>query len=169
MEHAGKDTYFRDVHVFIDRIIDVSRTKSDLVRQNLLLCFRSSVLEWYISEFTDGEKRLLTYGNGVEKWTILFLARFKTSKFTGIAVVLKEKYTIFDVAKRRKFRKYAQTVIRAIKTTELGDTADHLLIVWNGLNVEFQRDIREPDKITTLNVFFFLINENLNGGHRFLK
>ena len=45
MEHAGKDTYFRDVHVFIDKIIDVSRTKSDVVRQNLQLCLRGSVLK----------------------------------------------------------------------------------------------------------------------------
>ena len=45
MEHAGKDTYFRDVHVFIDKIIDVSRTKNDVVRQNLQLCFRGSVLK----------------------------------------------------------------------------------------------------------------------------
>ena len=60
-----------------------------------------------------------------------------------------------DVTKRRKFRKYAQTVIRAIETAELGDAADHLLVVWNGLDVEFQRDIDEPDKITTLNVFFY--------------
>ena len=96
----------------------------------------------------------MTYGNGVEKWIILFRARFKTSKSTGMAVMLKKKYIMNDVTKRRKFRKYAQTVIRAIETAELGDAADHLLVVWNGLDVEFQRDIDEPDKITTLNVFF---------------
>ena len=67
MEHAGKNTYFRDVHVFIDKIIDVSRTKNKMVYQNLQLCFWGSILKWYVFEFTDGEKRFLTYGNGVEK------------------------------------------------------------------------------------------------------
>ena len=129
MEHAGKNTYFRDVHVFIDKSIDVSRTKSDVVRQNLQLCFRGSVLKWYTSEFTDGEKRLLIYGNGVEIWIILLRTRFKTSKSTGMAVVLKKKYIMNDATKRREFRKYAQTVIRAVKTAELGDATDHLLIV----------------------------------------
>ena len=91
MEHAGKNIYFRDVHVFIDRIIDVSRTKSDVVRQNLQLCFRGAILKWYIFEFTDGEKRLLIYYCiGVEKSTILFRARFKTSKSIGITVMLKK-------------------------------------------------------------------------------
>ena len=155
MEHAGKNIYFRDVHVFIDKIIDVSRTKNDVVCQILQLCFRGSVLKWYIFEFMDNEKRLLIYGNGIEKWTILFRAHFKTSKSIGITIMLKKKYIMNDVAKRREFRKYAQTVIRTIKTTELDDTVDHLLIVWNSLNVEFQRDIDEPNKITTLNVFFF--------------
>ena len=168
MEHAGKDIYFRDVHVFTDRIIDVTRTKNDVVRQNLQLCLRGSVLKWYISEFTDGEKRLLTYGNGVEKWTILFRTRFKTSRSTGMAIMLKKKYIMNDVARRREFRKYAQTIIRAVKTAELGDATDHLLVVWNGLNVEFQRDIDEPDKFITLNGFF-LTNVNINGGHRYLK
>ena len=154
MEHAGKNMYFRDVHVFINKIIDVSRTKGDVVRQNLQLCFRGSVLEWYISEFTDGEKRLLTYGNEIDEWTTMLRARFKTSKFTGIAIVLKKKYTMNDAAKRRKFRKYAQMVIRTVKTAELSGTTDHVLIVWNGLNVKFQRDIDESDKIKTLNVFF---------------
>ena len=99
----------------------------------------------------------------------MFLARFKTSKSIGITVKLKEKYIINDVAKRREIRKYVQTVIRTVKTTELSDTTDHFLIVWNGLNVELQRDIDEPNKIITLNVFFFSINENINGGHKFLK
>ena len=168
MEHAGKDIYFRDVHAFIDRIINVTSTKNDVVCQNMRLCLRGSVLKWYISEFTDGEKRFLTYGNGVKKWTTLFRARFKTSRSTGMAIMLKEKYTMNDAAKRREPRKYARTVIRTVKTAELGDTTDHLLIVWNGLNIEFQRDIVEPDKTTTLNGFF-LTNESINGGHKLLK
>ena len=36
MEHTGKDTYFRDVTVFIDRIKDVARVKGpELLRSNL--------------------------------------------------------------------------------------------------------------------------------------
>ena len=111
MEHAGKDAYFRDVHVFVDKIIDVSRTKSDVVRQNLQLCFRGSVLKWYISEFTDNKKRLLTYGNGVLR------ARFKTTRSTGMGVMLKKRYIMNDVTKRRKFRKYAQTVCYDLSLT----------------------------------------------------
>ena len=39
MEHAGKETYFRNVFVFIDRIKDVVRVKgAKLLRNNLQIC-----------------------------------------------------------------------------------------------------------------------------------
>ena len=153
MEHSGKDTFFRDVHVFIDRIKDVARTQPELLRRNLQLCLRGSALEWYTSELTDGEKRLAQYGDNVDEWTTLLLARFKPPRSTGMAVVLREKYSLQDAARHREPREYAQTVIRAAKTAELGGTPDHLLLIWNGLDLEFQRDIDEPTQATTQNSF----------------
>ena len=36
IEHIGKSTFFRDIHVFIDRVKNVARAKGDvLLRQNL--------------------------------------------------------------------------------------------------------------------------------------
>ena len=70
MEHTGKETFFRDVIIFIDRIKDIARTKgTELVRANLQLCLRGEALEWYTSQLTDAEKRLLniqlrTWKNG---------------------------------------------------------------------------------------------------------
>lgn len=154
IEHSGKDTFFRDVHVFLDRIKDVSRTRGpELVRRNLQLCLRGSALEWYTTELTDGEKRLTLYGEEIEEWSTLLLARFKQPRSTGMAVILKERYSMSDAARQREPREYAQTILRAAKTAELGDTADHLLVIWNGLELEFQRDIDEPTKQTSLNTF----------------
>ena len=90
MEHANKDIYFRDTHFFIERITDVSRTKNYVVRQNFQFCFRNSALEWYISELTSGNKRLLIYGNGIDEWVTMLKNRFKTSKFTGMAAVMRK-------------------------------------------------------------------------------
>ena len=67
MEHVNKHIYFRDVHFFIDRITDISRIKNDVVRQNFRLCFRNSALKWYTFELTNGNKRSLIYGNGVDE------------------------------------------------------------------------------------------------------
>ena len=54
-----------------------------------------------------------------------------------MVAVMKERYTLNDAAKHREPRKYVQTVIRAAKTAELSETSDYLLIIWNGLDVEF--------------------------------
>ena len=36
IEHTGKSTFFRDIHVFIDRVKNIARAKGEeLVRQNL--------------------------------------------------------------------------------------------------------------------------------------
>ena len=79
MEPANKNIYFRDIHFFIDRITDVSRTKNDVVRQNFQLYFRISGLKWYIFKLTNGNKRLLIYGNGVDEWATMLKNRFQTS------------------------------------------------------------------------------------------
>ena len=147
MEHANKNIYFRDVQFFIDRITDVSRIKNDSVRQNFQLCFRNSVLELYIFELTDGNKQLLIYNNGIDKWVTILKSRFKTSKSTGMAAVMKIKHTLNDAARHRKPRKYVQTIIRAAKTAELNETSDLLLIIWNNSMWNFNSTSKNQTKL----------------------
>lgn len=154
MEHAGKDTYFRDVTMFIDRIKDVARVKgAELLRNNLQICLRGEALEWYTCQLTDNEKRLLTYGNHVDEWSAALLERFGPTKASGMAIIVKERYTLNDAMRHREPREYAMTIIRAAKVAKLGDTHNQLDIIWNGLDVEFQSDIDAPTTQTTLNQF----------------
>ena len=154
MEHAGKDTYFRDVTVFIDRIKDVARVKGpELVRNNLQICLRGEALEWYTSQLTDNEKRLMTYGNDVEEWSRALLERFGPTKASGMAIIVKERYSLGDAMRHREPREYAMAIIRAAKVAKLGDVHNQLDIIWNGLDVEFQSDIDPPTVQTTLNQF----------------
>lgn len=45
IEYIGKSTFFRDIYVFVDRMKDVARAKSDiLLRQNLQICLRKIAL-----------------------------------------------------------------------------------------------------------------------------
>ena len=68
MEYTGKETFFRDIIVFINRIKDVSRTRGiELVYTNLQLCLRGEALEWYTLQLTDAEKRLLIYGQELDE------------------------------------------------------------------------------------------------------
>ena len=78
LEHAGKYIYFRDMHVFVDRLKDVTQTMDpQVLRENLQLCLRGTALEWYIVEISDMEKRLVKYGDGLVEWTVQIITRFK--------------------------------------------------------------------------------------------
>ena len=159
MEHTGKDTYFRDVIVFIDRIKDVARVKgAELLRTNLQICLRGEALEWYTCQLTDNEKRLLTYGNDVDEWGRVLLERFGPTKASGMAILVKERYTLHDAMRHREPREYAMTIIRAAKVAKLGDIPNQLDVIWNGLDVEFQSDIDPPTAQTTLNQFLTSID-----------
>ena len=152
IEHTGKSTFFRDIHVFIDRVKDVVRAKGDtLLRQNLQICLRGTALAWFTTELTENDKRLVTYS--IDEWYRLLLARWKQPRSQGMAVLLREKYSMQDAARRREPREYAQVIMRAAQNADMGVMKDHMLLIWNGLDTEFQRDIPEPDAATDYNRF----------------
>ena len=152
IEHTGKSTFFRDIHVFLDRVKDVVRAKGDtLLRQNLQLCLRGSALAWFTTELSEEGKRLVTYD--IEEWYKLLLKRWKAPRAQGMTAVLREKYTLQDAARHREPREYAQLILRSAQNAELGTMKDHILLIWNGLDLEFQRDIPEPAGDTDYNRF----------------
>ena len=68
IEHANKNTYFRNFHLFTKRIknmIIVKRMK--LTNQNLYICLRDLVLTWYMNFFNDDQKRLMKLNDEIEK------------------------------------------------------------------------------------------------------
>ena len=152
IEHAGKSTFFRDIHVFLDRVKDVARAKGDtLLRQNLQICLRGAALAWFTTELTEDTKRLVTYN--IEEWYRVLLARWKQPRAQGMSVLLRERYSMQDAARHREPREYAQTIMRAAQNADMGVRKDHILLIWNGLDSEFQRDIPEPDATTDYDRF----------------
>ena len=68
MEHAGKDTIFRDVHLFVKQARDIAAVQGDkLVRQNLSTCLKRASLAWYTLELISNQKRLLRLERGIEE------------------------------------------------------------------------------------------------------
>lgn len=101
MEHAGKDTIFWDVHLFVERVKDVAAVRRDkLVRQNLSICLKGSALAWYTSELIANQKRLLRLGNGVDEWEQKLVARFKKRPNVAMATIVRERYTMMDARNR---------------------------------------------------------------------
>ncbi len=95
----------------------------------------------------------MTYGNEVDEWSSSLLERFGPTKASGMATIVRERYTLNDAVKHREPREYAMIIIRAAKVAKLGDIHNQLDIIWNGLDIEFQSDISSLTEQTTLNQF----------------
>ena len=69
MENAGKTLYFRDIHMFVNRVKNLTIIKKDKVaRDNLYICFKSKTFYWWNSVFSPKQKRLIKYKEKIEKW-----------------------------------------------------------------------------------------------------
>ncbi len=111
IEHAEKDIYFRNVHLFLKRVKDVTKIKNAAqIRENLFTCLRGLTLQWYTSELSENTKDLLRYDNGVEYWEKELIKRFKKPASVTMTSLVKEKYTMKDARKRREPREYAETI-----------------------------------------------------------
>ena len=82
MEHAEKNTYFRNVHLFVIRAKETAMTKdSQLVKNNLWTCLKNTALKWYIDELNDTDRRMLRMTmndeNDLIEWITRLIDRFK--------------------------------------------------------------------------------------------
>ena len=67
IELADKNTYIRDVYLFIDRVEDMTRIRnSKLVRNNLYTYFKEIVMQWYNNVLTNDQKLLIKLNEDVK-------------------------------------------------------------------------------------------------------
>ena len=148
--HTGKDTYFRDVHLFIERAKDLATVKgAELVRDNLWTCLRGTALAWWTGEFSEDQKRMikLTAGNNDQlgEWIRLLHGRFKAPSNIALEALIKEKYTLRDAANHREPREYAQCIVRLAKDAGLDSLQNQLDIIYNGIDSSLRKgDIKRP-------------------------
>ena len=160
IEHAGKETYFRDVHLFIDRAKDIAAIKeAKTVRENLWMSLRGTALEWWTAEMSPAEKRLTILGDSVDEWSTLLIARFKEPSNVAIDAVLRERYSLRDANSKREPREYAQKILRSAKDAGMSIVKTQLDIVYNGIDLELRRDIKKPGADATVNSFLKELDE----------
>ena len=59
--------------------------------------------------------------------------------------LIKKKYTLENVKRRRESREYATSIIRVVNTVELS-FKNQVMLIYNDINSEFQRNIRYSSK-----------------------
>ncbi len=150
MIHTGKETIFRDVHLFNERVKDIAVIKDEkMIAENLYTCLRGIALEWYVSELTDMEKRLLKLS--LDEWHRALLSRFKKSPAIALTTITTEKYTMSDAYRRREPREYAQIILREARSAEMTSTYNQLFLIYNEIDLELRRDLEPSEPKTTIN------------------
>ena len=96
------------------------------------------------------------------KFEILNRSTIKTiqKKFECfIVIILKERYIMKNARRQRELREYASVILRAAKSTKLGSVTNQIAIIYNELDVKFQRNLIRSENITFLNAFLRKIND----------
>ena len=159
MKHSEKDIYFRNIHLFLKRCSNIATIKGEqLVRDNLFICLRELTLQWYINKMISNVKTLVKYAPRIEHWFAKLLARFKKKSNVALFILMKEKYIFENVRNQRESREYAFIILRATKSTNLA-SSDQISMIWNDLDVEFQRDIHRSKEGTNLDDFLNALDE----------
>ena len=160
IEHTDKNTYFRDVSYFIDRIKNMTEVKKiEVVRQNLYICFRDIALVWYITIFTEDQKRLVKLNNDVDEWARVLHKRFKKSASSVMTTIIKKRYTMNNVKRKREFMKYAHIITRAAKITDM-IVIVQIFLIFNDLNLKFRRDLSKITNNITMKTFLQNMKNN---------
>ena len=154
IEHTPKETYFRDVHLFLEHARDVGSIKNkELVRTNLWTCLKGPALEWWLTELFENDKRLAKLGNKLDEWERMLIERFKAPTNVVIEVLLKERYTLRDSSNQREPQEYTQRILRAAKDAKFTNVRNQLDVIYNGLDAKLRQDFRRPKDSTKLQDF----------------
>jgi hypothetical protein len=76
--------------------------------------------------------------------------------------LMKKKYIMKNVKRRRESRKYVELILRATKFAELISKINQIFFIYNEIDVEFQRDISMLKAKIKLNSFLTKLNNKKN-------
>ena len=152
---VGRDTYYRNVHLFVERIKDLAMIKgSVLVRNNLNTALRGSAQSWYTAELTNLERiGLRSDINGVDAWCSALIARFKEPSGVALTKLTAEKYTVKDARNRREPSAYIQTIIRHARAANIEGVLNQLTFAHEGIAAELRVFIDPPSQTTSVSQF----------------
>lgn len=135
---AGKDTIYRDVHMFVQQAKRVGRTKN--VAAGLHLCLRGSAMTWFSCL---EESRQDAMCDSLFFFCQTMVDKYKQSHSQAFDKLHAEHYTMADAKRLRPADEYIQNMIRYGQSCDQS-TAAVLTLAWKNLDQELQRDIRRP-------------------------
>ena len=163
--NTDKDTYFRDVHLFIVRVKKMTLTRDEqLIRDNLWLNLKNTTLKWWTDELFDVERRMtrmtMIDQEELSEWISLLHDRFKQSTNVVMNSLIQQRYTLRNVASQRESREYAQKIIRLAKNVDMINVLNQLNLIYNDIDIDVRIDtLRRLKDSITINEMLSDMNE----------
>jgi hypothetical protein len=76
--------------------------------------------------------------------------------------LMKEKYILKNARRRKEFRKYAEVILQAAKSAELISKISQIFLIYNEIDVKFQRNLFMFKVDIKLNNFLTELNDKKN-------
>lgn len=103
MVQNGKETVYRDVHVFVDRLNDMIPVfGTPTIRLNLVKCLRGGASAWYSAQLSALEKEGLRHGDGIKNWTEHLIKKFRESPTVALIRLTRTRYTTNDARQKHE-------------------------------------------------------------------
>ena len=158
MIRNDKNVYYRNVHLFCERIRNLIATKSEkLIRINLNICLFDYALIWYISKLKTLSRADLRNLSLEKDWIKKLKLRFKFNHSVVIDALVFERYILVDVRNDRKSFNYVQQIVSHVMNANFQNTHQQLTWTWKNLDFNLKRDISTSNDITSLTNFLHLI------------
>ena len=153
-----KNVYYRNVHLFCERIRDLIAIKSEkLIRINLNICLFDYVFIWYISKLKTLNRADLRSFSFEKDWIKKLKLRFKLNHSAVINALVFERYILVDVRNDRKSSNYVQQIVNHVMNANFQNTHQQLTWTWKNLDSNLKRDISTSNDTTSLTNFLHLI------------
>lgn len=152
--YSGKETIYRDVHAFVDRLNDMLVVYgAPAIRTNLVKCLRGRANARYTTQLTPLEKEGLRNCDEISLWTNALVHKFKESATVALTRLNSVKYTISDARQKHEPTDYVYEIVRRAKAAGFDQTIQQLTYAYNGLEPELRALLDEPREDTTIDGF----------------
>jgi hypothetical protein len=153
---VGKDSIYRNVDAFCERVKDAIATKgANTVRDNLQLCLRGAASRWWTFELSDIDKLAIRGDNspGLLQWVTRLQSRFRPRMAQAARENSELTFKISDVRAGKRVLSYFQSKILKACAAGFESLQAQLIQVYSSMDVALRRDLFEPTPQTTLDQY----------------
>jgi hypothetical protein len=76
--------------------------------------------------------------------------------------IIRKRYILKNARRRRESREYAGIIMRTAKSAELSSKLHQIMLIYNDLDLEFQKDISMFELITNIQNFLQCLDNKKN-------